>query len=275
MSHRPEARAASTTGSGARSSPPTPEVSIRLLGAFTMDVDGDPVALPAGTQRLVAMLALRGRTGRSRLAGLLWPDTEERRALASLRTGIWRVNQAAPGLVVAAHGAVELGLAPVVDVQRLIDRSHALLRDEPDDEGLLPEDPGEGELLPDWEDCWLDAERERLHQLRLHVLEATARWLSDRGRYGLALEFALAALRADELRESAHRAVVGIHLAEGNVVEARRAYDACCRTLHDELGIEPSASLTALVTRAPGAAVALHVVALAPERHPVSATARP
>ena len=275
MTHRPEARAASTTGSSARSSPPAPEVSIRLLGTFTMDVDGDPVALPTGTQRLVAMLALRGRTGRSRLAGLLWPDTEERRALASLRTGIWRVNQAAPGLVVSAHGAVELGLAPVVDVQRLIDRSHALLRDEPDDERLLPEDPGEGELLPDWEDCWLDAERERLHQLRLHVLEATARWLSDRGRYGLALEFALAALRADELRESAHRAVVGIHLAEGNVVEARRAYDACCRTLRDELGIEPSPSLTALVARLPGEAVALHLVGLAPDRRPLSATVRP
>jgi hypothetical protein len=29
------------------------------------------------------------------------------------------------------------------------------------------------------------------------------------------------------LRDSAHRTVIKIHLAEGNVVEARRAYGAC------------------------------------------------
>lgn len=240
-----------------------PQVSIRLLGAFAMNVDSAPVELPAGVQRLVALLALRGRTGRSRLAGLLWPDTEERRALASLRTGIWRVNQAAPGLVVSAHGTIELGLTPAVDVQQLIDHSRALLRGTPDDDA--PADPGDGELLPDWDDAWLDAERERLHQLRLHVLEATARLLADHGRFGLALEFALAALRADELRESAHRAVIEIHLAEGNIVEARRAYDACSRTMRDELGIDPSPSLVALVR--PGGHAPLHIVT---ERDPAA-----
>jgi len=228
-------------------------VRIRLLGAFEIDVDGVGVSLPVGAQRLVAMLALRGRTGRSRLAGLLWPDTLEQRALASLRTGIWRVNQAAAGLVRAAHGVVELGLEPDSDVERLIAASRAVLGGRaPDDED--PPDLAAGELLPDWEDPWLDAERERLHQLRLHVLEATATRLSERGRYGLALEAALAALRADDLRESAHRAVIAIHLAEGNVVEACRAYDLCRRTLHAELGIDPSPSTAGLVRPWGGAA---------------------
>ncbi|TQM64936.1 AfsR/SARP family transcriptional regulator [Humibacillus xanthopallidus] len=226
----------------------TPVVSIRMLGAFAVDVDGRSVALPAGAQRLVALLALRGRTGRSRLAGLLWSGTTEHRALASLRTGIWRVNQAAPGLVVSAHGIVELGLAADVDVTDLIDRAHAVLQGGTDtisvDGGAGP-----GELLPDWDDPWLDAERERLHQLRLHVLEAAAGQLAEQGRYGLALESALAALRADDLRESAHRAVISIHLAEGNVAEARRAFDLCRRTFVEELGIEPSSAVTAMLTR--------------------------
>jgi DNA-binding SARP family transcriptional activator len=222
-------------------------VSIRLLGTFVVVVGSEPVALPVGAQRLIAMLALRGRTGRSRLAGLLWPDTAEHRALASLRTGIWRVNQAAHGLVEAEHGTVGLGLGPAIDVNRLIDASRAVLGgvDAPGRSTAPAFD--DGELLPDWDDPWLDAERERLHQLRLHVLESTAEQLSGRGCYGLALEAALAALRADDLRESAHRTVISIHLAEGNVVEARRAYEQCRRTLRAELGIEPSPSTSALV----------------------------
>ena len=240
----------------------TPVVSIRLLGAFAVDVDGRAVALPAGAQRLVALLALRGRTGRSRLAGLLWAGTTEHRALASLRTGIWRVNQAAPGLVVSAHGVVELGLTADVDVTDLIDGARAVLQGATDT--LVPVDGGvgPGELLPDWDDPWLDAERERLHQLRLHVLEAAAGQLAEQGRYGLALESALAALRADDLRESAHRAVISIHLAEGNVAEARRAYDLCRRTFVEELGIEPSTAIAGLLAReTPGhARGALHSV---------------
>ncbi|MGW5241042.1 AfsR/SARP family transcriptional regulator [Monashia sp. NPDC004114] len=229
-----------------------PLVSIRLLGAFAVDVDGRSVALPAGAQRLVALLALRGRTGRSRLAGMLWSDTTEHRALASLRTGIWRVNQAAPGLVVAAHGVVELGLAPDIDVSGLIDRAHAVLRGAPDAVTSVEGRVGPGELLPDWDDPWLDAERERLRQLRLHVLEAAAGRLAEQGQYGLALESALAALRTDDLRESAHRAVISIHLSEGNLIEARRAFQSCRRALRQGLGIEPSEAVLSLLSQCAG-----------------------
>lgn len=234
-----------------------PQVRVQLLGSFGLTVDGAPVTLPIGAQRLVAVVALRGRLGRSRLAGLLWPETTEHRALASLRTGIWRVNQAAPGLVVSAQGVVELGRRPEIDIDALIETSRCVL--EGTGPGASPLDPGAaGELLADWDDCWLEQERERLRQLHLHVLEAAASRLADEGRYGLALESALAALRADDLRESAHRTVIAIHLAEGNVAEARRAFDHCRRTLHDELGIEPSARLSGLLEA--DAVVPLHAV---------------
>ncbi len=223
------------------------KVSIRMLGTFGIDIDGAPVDLPVGAQRLVAMLALRGRTGRSRLAGLLRPETVEQRALASLRTGIWRVNRNAEGLVVAAHGIVQLGLEPEIDVDRLVAASRAVLGGAGAEGESIEPAFATRELLPDWEDLWLDQERERLHQLRLHVLEAMAEQLAELGRYGLALEAALAALRADNLRESAHRAVISIHLAEGNVAEARRAYEHCLRTLRVELGVEPSSSTSALM----------------------------
>ena len=77
---------------------------VTLLGGFQLALTGHDIRLPVGAQRLVALLALRGQVGRSRLAGTLWPDTPENRALASLRTGIWRVNQAAQDLVTATAG---------------------------------------------------------------------------------------------------------------------------------------------------------------------------
>lgn len=229
---------------------------LNLLGGFTVTVGDDIVELPTGTQRLVAYLALRGRTSRSRVAGTLWPDTTEKKALASLRTCIWRVNQTADWLLTAPSGTVDVGSTVLVDVRRLIDSGLSSLRTAmavpvpvggvfvEDVEKVLEE---EGELLPDWEDEWLLADRERLRQLRLHILETMAERLSLAGRYGLALEAALGALRADSLRESAHRTVIGIHLAEGNVAEARRAYEECRCLLVNDLGVEPSPALTCLL----------------------------
>ncbi len=223
---------------------PAPQVSLRLLGGFVLEVDGRAVTLPVGAQRLVALLALRGRTGRSQLAGRLWPATVEQRALACLRTSLWRINNVARGLVVSAHGTVALDCTDV-DVARLVERSQALLGADDVDTDLF--DATAGELLQDWDEEWLAAERERLHQLRLHVLEEGARHLADQRRFGLALDAALAAVRADELRESAHRTVIAIHLAEGNLCEARRAYQVLARTLRSELGVEPSPSTRELV----------------------------
>jgi len=61
-----------------------------------------------------------------------------------------------------------------------------------------------------------------------------------RRRLEEALEVGLAAVAAEPLRESAHRAVVSVHLAEGNTAEAIRQYRLCRRLLKEQLGVEPS-----------------------------------
>ena len=63
----------------------------------------------------------------------------------------------------------------------------------------------------------------------------------------------LAAVAAEPLRESAHRAVVSVHLEEGNVSEAIRQYRLCRRLLGTELGIEPSERMQVLVRGLDGA----------------------
>jgi DNA-binding SARP family transcriptional activator len=113
----------------------------------------------------------------------------------------------------------------------------------------------DGELLPGWYDDWVLVERECLRQLRVHAFEALAGKFSAAARYGEAVEAAYAALRADPLRESAHRTVVRIHLAEGNLIEAVRAYQACRDLFADELGVTPTPEMSRLVRGLPGSVV--------------------
>jgi DNA-binding SARP family transcriptional activator len=104
-----------------------------------------------------------------------------------------------------------------------------------------------GELLPGWDEEWILFERERLRQLRLHALESLSVLLAKRGRYALALEAALICVAIEPLRESAHRALAAVHLAENNVVEAIRRYEAFQRLLDEELGLEPSERFTGML----------------------------
>ena len=237
-------------------SDPACRPSLRLFGTFGLDLHGAPVAAALGAQRLLAVLALRERVGRTRLAGMLWPAATHRQAQANLRKACWRLHDAAPGhdLVVGVGRDLLLGPAVVSDVAALVRLVHDRVRPgagppaPPDLEPLEPlVHPEAADLLTDWDDAWLVPDRERLRQLRLHLLEDWAGRLTDAGDYGLALEVALCALRADELRESAHRAVIKVHRAEGNVHEARQAFARCTSVLGREIGVAPSSATAALV----------------------------
>src|SRR3990170_3284831 len=70
---------------------------LQLLEGFAFENADARIELPAGMQRLLAYLALHGTAHRCVVAGTLWPEVPEAQALASLRTGIWRMNRTVPG----------------------------------------------------------------------------------------------------------------------------------------------------------------------------------
>src|SRR3954447_3582460 len=88
--------------------------------------------------------------------------------------------------------------------------------------------------------------QESYRQKRLHALEWSALKLCERGRYTDALAAGLGAVRCEPLRESAHRRVIQVHLAEGNHSEALRHYDGYRRLLADELGLQHPDSISPL-----------------------------
>jgi DNA-binding SARP family transcriptional activator len=104
-----------------------------------------------------------------------------------------------------------------------------------------------GDLLPDWDEDWILFERERLRQLRIHAMEALTRRFIAARRYAEAVDAGLAAVAADVLRESAHRALIEAYLGEGNIADARRQYEQFRSLLWDSLSLQPSADLARLV----------------------------
>jgi DNA-binding SARP family transcriptional activator len=103
------------------------------------------------------------------------------------------------------------------------------------------------DLLPDWYDDWVVVEAEDWRQLRLHALDALTERLIASGRYADAAGSALASAKAEPLRETAHAALIRVHLAEGNQAEAMAAFERFRELLRVELGLEPSPMLQALV----------------------------
>jgi DNA-binding SARP family transcriptional activator len=220
---------------------------LRVIGRFQLRVRQQDRAPGASAQRLLALTAINGgAVSRSSAAGLLWPDAPAGRAAANLRSALWRLHRQGAGEVIDDDGhQVRLRPGGAVDLWCVSAVARALMDTgvEMSQEQLsralrcnLYED-----LLPDWlEDEWLDAERERMRRWRLLALEALSARCLAAGWYGEAVDTALAALRADPYRESAHVVLIRAHLAEGNRREALQRYESWRRLYRVELGLEPS-----------------------------------
>lgn len=266
MAYQPPGEEPDTEGAEYRPQDPAYDFRLKLLDGFALEQDSRALRMPHSVRRLVAFLGVRGRCCRAEVAGTLWPDVPETKAQASLRTVLWRLQRLtarplvtgrpvhevlADGRVVECDGLESLALSASVDidVSTFMATARAALGDgtaKPDESPLSTLNIM-GELLPGWYEDWVLFERERLRQLQMHALEALAERLTATGRHAEAIEAAMAAVRLDPLRESATRALITAHLAENNVVEAVRRYQAFRDRLAGELGVAPTAGLEGLI----------------------------
>src|SRR5262245_11240073 len=98
-----------------------PSWSVRLVDGFALSCDGRLVRLPISAQRLVAFLALVDRPiPRPRVAGTLWPDTTDGRAMGNLRSVLWRLRRRADGVISATDGLLMLAARVDVDAHDLV-----------------------------------------------------------------------------------------------------------------------------------------------------------
>lgn len=227
-------------------------ISLRLLKGFALAIDHTRIPVCSSTQRLLAFLALQDMPrSRTYVAGILWPDVTASRANANLRSSLWRATRAGhPIIDVSAHD-LAISKDVTVDLHQAVAHAHRLLDNSRACDDILTMQTLAGlsaDLLPEWpENDWMLIEQEQYHQLRLYALEAMTERLTEARRHGEAVAAGLTAVRTEPLRESAHRVLMKAHLAAGNRGAAVRQFEQCRRVLREELGLEPSPSLRALL----------------------------
>ncbi len=222
-----------------------------VLGGFDWRRAG--VALPTtpAGQRLIALLAVRRRPiARGTVAGILWPEATEARACASLRTELWKLGKIDSPVQVLADG--RLGLDPTVtcDLDEATELAHRLIDGDATTPTIGVARLLLHDLLPDWAEDWLEVERTRFHQLRLHALDALCDRQAREQRYAAAVDTALAAIDADPYRESSRRCLVAAYLGEGNLRDAIDEVRTFERLLADELEAEPTNALRSMIPMA-------------------------
>jgi DNA-binding SARP family transcriptional activator len=222
--------------------------SLRLLAEFQLLVDGKAIRLPHSVERILAFLGMsQAPVARARLASNLWPDVADDRANHDLRSALWRLRRIT-GVIREEDRRLALTPDVAVDFMEIADLTQSLIV-EPGPPALdrVPDLVRADEILPGWEEEWLVVERERFRMTRVRALERSADALLTARDYAAALEAALASVATEPFRETAHRLVIQIHIAEGNNAEAIRAFQAYRSLVTDELGIAPSSMMADLV----------------------------
>jgi DNA-binding SARP family transcriptional activator len=231
---------------------PVEGMLVAVLGGFRLLHAGHVVGMSPGAEHLLAFVALHTQpVARLVMAGTLWSDVSERRAYATLRSSLSRLDPVTRRALRVDPAAVRLADEVAVDLQDARALAHRLLAQAstPSEDDLSPAAIAalSQDLLPGWYEDWVLVESEDWRQLRLHALEALADRLAAAGRFGEAAIAARAAIRTDPLRESARACLIRVHLSEGNQCEALREFQRFSHILKAALGLTPTAQLRRLV----------------------------
>lgn len=190
---------------------------------------------------MVAYLALEGPTGRSRLAGLLWPDSKESTARNNLAQAIRRLKNASGAPIVDGDDAIALRCvsSDVEDLFRAVESGAYAAIAQLGHELLAGFDLDD---CPDF-DVWLRGARTRVKRAWMRGAEGALAEFEAAGDLTSAIPWAERIVEAEPLSEAGHLKLARLHLARGDASAAMSAYDTCKRTLARELGMKPSAAM--------------------------------
>ncbi|MHA6794637.1 AfsR/SARP family transcriptional regulator [Pseudonocardia bannensis] len=220
-----------------------------MLGSFTLVRDGTTVPLAVDARRVVAYLAVHPRPQpRAALAADLWPGTPSDAASRLLDEAVEAIG--VPGLLAdELDGQLALGS----DVQVDLAEAMALVRALPEHPAPGPSEVGllRADILPSWTSSWIAVERERFRQLRLYALEELSLRLIAAARHDDAIRIAQIAVAAAPSRESARRALIEAHLAQGNIAAAVAEYDEYRELLRSSVGGPVATALDTVLPPSP------------------------
>jgi DNA-binding SARP family transcriptional activator/predicted ATPase len=258
------------------------KLSIWLLGGFQATLNGQPVrGFESDKVRALAAYLFAEPTEhrREQLAGLFWPEAEERGARHNLNQALYdlrrnlknatRVDRSEHEIeyFISTHQTVRFNTESGVkiDLKEFEERIHGCQVHTPKVQDgcercmvLLREasDIYRGEFLagfsldgcPEFE-RWLVIQRERNHRHALKAYDLLSTWNRQNGDYSEAESFARRAVALDPLWEQAHRQLMLSIWLGGDQNEALVQYAECRQILSDELQVEPDMETEKLAQR--------------------------
>ena len=205
---------------------------LRLVGGCVLERQAAPVPLGKRSNALLAYLALEGITARGTIATLLWNETDEERARASLRQEIYRINQIGEIILNDRH---HVWLASTVE--------HDL-----EQFNTLEGEFAAGLTLDELEfEAWLDGARALLRDKRSAFLEVEVRRLTLARAWRDAMLMARRVLSFDRFAEKSHRDYIRLAYLADDRVAVRTAILELRRVLREELGTIPESETVQLI----------------------------
>jgi DNA-binding SARP family transcriptional activator len=213
-----------------------PPCEVRLLGGFSVSVDGRPVTVDAWRSRraadLVKLLGLQSnhRLHREQIMEALWPNLSPEAAAANLRKAVHYARRAmgTEGAIAIECGVLELWPhgALNVDLDRFLGEADKALSSKSRDACAVAVKRYPGELLPaDRYEPWAEDPRARVQARYVALLKEAGEW--ER------------VLAMDATDEEAHRALMLFHLGAGNRREAIRQFERLRNALRELIGVGP------------------------------------
>lgn len=225
---------------------------LALLGPPIVERDGNLATFD--TRKSTALLALlagaAGPLTRDGLAAMLWPESDDARARASLRRTL-SVTAAAVGPPLAVSRTT-VGLDRSQVWCDLWEFEHLATRDDPSSltaaaslyrgDVLSGFRARAGAEFDHWQERMAEEHRQRLGG----VLSRLVAVLVHAGTFDGALRQARRWLSLDTLHEEAHQAVMRVLALSNQRAAALAQYRSCVRILDEELGVAPLKETTAL-----------------------------
>jgi DNA-binding SARP family transcriptional activator/predicted ATPase len=233
-------------------------LEISLFGGLEVTRDGTPVEIPSQpAQLLLAYLVLNASTlhRRDRLAGLLWPDSDEIHARNNLRQALWRVRKAIGEEHILAD-RTSVGWNPDAEYRSDIAILAEGGTEDPSADALIRSvSVYDDILLPGFYDDWVLLEQERWQAVFEDRMQRLLDRLCDEARWREVLEWAERWIAHGHVPEPAYRALMLAHAALGDRASAAATFQRCTEVLAEELGVEPAAETVALCQRIRGGEV--------------------
>jgi predicted ATPase/DNA-binding SARP family transcriptional activator/uncharacterized protein HemY len=255
-------------GTGPAGEPMQTQWHIQLFGALQAQ-HGDQLITRFRTRKtghLLACLAchLHRTHRREELMEQLWPESNPDTARTQLRHQVYLLRHLleppgtpAGSVLVADRTSLRLNAEAIsTDVSEFEAALVAAKRAEGSAERVArliqSVELYRGELLPGCFEDWVQQERQWLAERYFQALGELVTHLEQVGEFERAVEYVRRGVRADPLREEAHRDLICLLAVAGQPDAALRQYAELQRLLAEKLGAEPSPEVRALARELQG-----------------------